>query len=60
VVAETVFTWPGIGRLAIDAIYARDFPVVQTVVILSAAIFVAVNLLVDLAYVFIDPRINYG
>ncbi len=60
VVAETVFTWPGIGRLAIDAIYARDFPVVQTVVILSASIFVAVNLLVDLAYLFIDPRISYG
>lgn len=60
VVAETVFTWPGIGRLAVDAIFARDFPVVQATVILSAAIFVLVNLLVDIAYVFIDPRITYA
>lgn len=60
VVAETVFTWPGVGRLAMDAIYARDFPVVQTVVILSAVIFVLVNLLVDILYVIIDPRIKYG
>ena len=60
VVAETVFTWPGIGRLAVDAIYARDFPVVQTVVILSATIFVLVNLVVDLLYAVIDPRIEYA
>lgn len=60
VVAETVFTWPGIGRLAVDAIFARDFPVVQTVVILSATIFVLVNLAVDLIYVVVDPRISYA
>lgn len=60
VVAETVFTWPGVGRLAVDAIFARDFPVVQATVILSAAIFVLVNLIVDIAYVFIDPRITYA
>ncbi len=60
VVAETVFTWPGIGRLAVDAIFARDFPVVQTVVIMSATIFVLVNLAVDLLYAVIDPRISYG
>lgn len=60
VVAETVFTWPGIGRLAVDAIYARDFPVMQTVVIMSATIFVLVNLIVDMLYAVIDPRISYG
>ncbi|HET8986597.1 MAG TPA: ABC transporter permease, partial [Trueperaceae bacterium] len=60
VVTETVFTWPGIGRLAVDAIYARDFPVMQTVVIMSATIFVLVNLVVDMLYAVIDPRITYG
>lgn len=60
VVTETVFTWPGIGRLAVDAIYARDFPVMQTVVIMSATIFVLVNLVVDMLYAVIDPRITYA
>lgn len=60
VVAETIFTWPGIGRLAVDAIFARDFPVVQTVVILSATIFVLVNFAVDLIYTVVDPRISYA
>ena len=59
VVTETVFSWPGVGRLAIQAIYARDFPVVQAVVFLFASIFVFVNLLVDLAYAALDPRIGY-
>jgi peptide/nickel transport system permease protein len=59
VVTETVFSWPGVGRLAIQAIYARDFPVVQAVVFLFAVIFVAVNLAVDLLYAAVDPRIGY-
>jgi len=59
VVTETVFSWPGVGRLAIQAIYARDFPVVQAVVFLFAMIFVLVNLIVDLLYAAIDPRIGY-
>ena len=59
VVTETVFSWPGIGRLAIQSIYARDFPVVQAVVFLSATIFVIVNLIVDLLYAMLDPRISY-
>jgi peptide/nickel transport system permease protein len=59
VVTETVFAWPGIGRLAVQSIYARDFPVVQAVVFLSAAIFVVVNLFVDLLYALLDPRISY-
>jgi len=58
VVTETVFSWPGVGRLAVQAIYARDFPVVQAVVFLFAVIFVVVNLLVDLAYSALDPRIG--
>lgn len=59
VVTETVFSWPGVGRLAIQAIYARDFPVVQAVVLLFSMIFVIVNLIVDLLYAVLDPRIRY-
>ncbi len=59
VVTEIVFSWPGIGRLAIQSIYARDLPVVQTIVFLSAMIFVLLNLLVDLSYAWLDPRISY-
>ena len=59
VVTETVFSWPGVGRLAIQAIYARDFPVVQAVVFLFAVIFVVVNLIVDMLYAVLDPRISY-
>jgi peptide/nickel transport system permease protein len=59
IVIETVFAWPGIGLLAIDAVRYRDFPVVQTVVLLYAAKYVVINLLVDVAYVYVDPRIRY-
>jgi ABC-type dipeptide/oligopeptide/nickel transport system permease component len=59
VVTETVFSWPGVGRLAIQAIYARDFPVVQAIVFLFAIIFVVVNLIVDILYAALDPRISY-
>lgn len=59
VLTETVFAWPGIGRLAVDSILNRDYPVVQGVVILVAAVFVFTNLTVDLLYSFIDPRIRY-
>jgi len=59
VVTETVFSWPGVGRLAIQAIYARDFPVVQAIVFLFAVIFVLVNLVVDVLYAVLDPRISY-
>jgi peptide/nickel transport system permease protein len=59
VVTETVFSWPGVGRLAIQAIYARDYPVVQAVVLFFAVIFVGVNLIVDLLYAVLDPRIGY-
>jgi peptide/nickel transport system permease protein len=58
VVTETVFSWPGVGRLAVQAIYARDFPVVQVTVLMTAALFVVVNLLTDAVYVLIDPRVR--
>ena len=60
VITESVFAWPGIGKLIVDAIFSRDFPVVQTVLILSAAIFILVNLAVDLLYTLVDPRIRFG
>ena len=60
VVTETVFAWPGIGRLMVQAIYTRDFPIVQATVMIVALIFVLVNLLVDLTYAWLDPRIKYG
>jgi peptide/nickel transport system permease protein len=60
VITESVFAWPGMGKLVVDAIFFRDFPVVQTVLILSATIFVVINLLVDLLYTVIDPRIRYS
>jgi peptide/nickel transport system permease protein len=58
VVTETIFAWPGIGRLVVEAIFNRDFPVVQGVVLVVSLIFVAVNMLVDVAYAALDPRIR--
>jgi len=59
VVIETVFSWPGIGLLAIDAVRYRDFPLVQTIVLIYATKFVLINLVVDVLYVYLDPRIKY-
>ncbi len=59
VVIEELFTWPGMGRLAVNAIAARDYPVVQGVILYIATGFVIINLLVDLSYGFLDPRIKY-
>ena len=58
VVTETIFSWPGIGRLAIQSIYNRDYPIVQSCVFLTAAMFVVLNFLVDMAYGILDPRIR--
>ena len=58
VVVETVFAWPGIGRLTVQAIAARDLPVVQVTVLILAVTFVIVNLLTDIAYGLLDPRIS--
>jgi peptide/nickel transport system permease protein len=60
VIIETIFAWPGIGRLLYEGISFRDFPVVQGLVILAGAMIVGVNLLLDLVYAWIDPRIRYA
>jgi len=60
VVVETVFAWPGIGRLLYEGITFRDFPIVQGVVILGGAMIVMVNLVVDILYAVVDPRIRLG
>lgn len=60
VVTETVFSWPGIGRLAIQSIYNRDYAVVQATVFLTAFWFVVINFVVDMVYGFLDPRIRYS
>lgn len=60
VVVETVFAWPGVGRLSYEAIMGRDYPVMQAVVIMVALLILVVNLLVDILYAYIDPRIRYG
>lgn len=60
IVVEQVFAIPGVGRMGLQAIVQRDYPVLQAVVLLVTFIFVLVNLLVDLLYVFLDPRIRYG
>ncbi len=59
VVTETVFAIPGIGRLTVDAILRRDYPVIQGVILIFSATYVIINLLIDLSYVFFDPRIRY-
>lgn len=58
VITETVFSWPGIGKLTVDAIFARDYPVVQGAVLLTATLFVTINLITDLLYTLLDPRIR--
>ena len=56
---ETVYAWPGVGLLAYEAVLARDFPVMQAIVIVFAVIFIATNLIVDILYAYLDPRIRY-
>jgi len=60
VVVETIFAWPGMGRLGVQAVLARDFPVVLGTVVIGAAIFLVVNFLVDMSYGWIDPRLRTG
>lgn len=59
VITETVFSWPGIGRLLVESILARDYAVVQSTVLLIAITFILINLFIDLIYGFVDPRIRY-
>jgi len=60
VVTETVFTWPGVGRLAVESIFNRDYTVVQGIVLVAAFSYMSANLLVDLVYAWLDPRISYA
>ncbi len=60
VIVETIFGWPGVGKYAVDAIFARDYPVIQGFVLYMALIFLLVNLMVDLAYRWLDPRLHFG
>jgi peptide/nickel transport system permease protein len=59
VIVETIFAWPGLGKLLVDSIFARDFAMLQGCVLYFAILFVIVNLLVDVSYVYLDPRIRY-
>ena len=60
VLTETVFSWPGMGRLIVDSIFSRDYPVVQGTVLLLSVSFIVVNLLTDIVYAYVDPRIRYS
>lgn len=60
VITETIFAWPGVGQLALQSIYSRDYPVVQATVFIVAVGYVFINLLVDVAYAYLNPRIRFG
>jgi peptide/nickel transport system permease protein len=60
VLTESVFAWPGVGRLLVDSIGSRDYPVVQGIVLLLSLVFIVINLLTDLVYALVDPRIRYS
>jgi len=60
VLTETIFSWPGIGKWLIDAIARRDYPVVQAGILVSALVFISVNLVVDLLYTVVNPRLRGG
>lgn len=60
VVTETVFAWPGLGRLAVQSVFGTDFPVISAIVLLATAGYLAVNFVVDILYGLLDPRIRYG
>lgn len=59
VVTESVFNIPGLGRLTVDAVLGRDYPTIQALILVFSFIYVVVNLLVDVSYTFLDPRIRY-
>ncbi len=59
-VTETIFAWPGVGRLTINSMGGRDYPVVQAVVLLAAFSYMISSVLVDLSFAWLDPRIRYG
>jgi len=59
VVVENVFAWPGVGKMVLDAVTFRDFPLVQGAVVMTCIFFILINILVDIIYVIVDPRIRY-
>jgi peptide/nickel transport system permease protein len=59
ILTETIFAWPGLGRYTVDAVYARDYPAIQGAVLFIACVFVVVNLVTDILYAYINPRIRY-
>jgi peptide/nickel transport system permease protein/oligopeptide transport system permease protein len=59
VITETIFAWPGVGRLIVSAIYARDYPIVQAGVFVVAVGYTAINLLVDVLYAWLNPRVRF-
>ena len=59
VVTESVFNIPGLGRLTVDAVLHRDYPIIQGVILVFSATYVVINLLIDLSYTFLDPQIRY-
>jgi peptide/nickel transport system permease protein len=59
VITESIFAWPGVGRLALQAISARDYPLVQASVLFISVVYVFLNLAVDIIYVYLDPRIRF-
>ena len=59
VVTESVFAIPGIGRLTVDAVLARDFPTIQAIILLFSFVYVMINLIIDVSYTLLDPRIRY-
>jgi peptide/nickel transport system permease protein len=59
ILTETIFSWPGVGRLVVNAVYARDYPLVIGCILVFALVFVIVNLITDILYTYIDPRIHY-
>jgi len=60
VIVETIFAWPGLGRLIVNAVYGRDFPLIQAAVLMMVVIFIVINITLDILYVLVDPRIKYG
>ena len=60
IVTETVFAWPGVGRLTYEAVIFRDYPLLQAVILLKAVIVLGVNLVVDILYAYLDPRVRYA
>ena len=60
IITETVFAWPGVGRLTFEAVIFRDYPLLQAVIILDATLVLLITLLVDILYAYVDPRIRYA